>query len=269
MKIIVFGANGMLGTYMCKYLKQCGHEVHPYTRSDYDVCDAVYPDDLNILDLDWAELIINCAGVIKQRDYNVANMIQANGVWPHLLSDHCKGLAIKMIHISSDCVFSGKTGGYNEHTYPDAYDWYGRSKLIGEPRRSCMVIRTSIIGEEKGEGKSLFSWVKSHAGQTIQGYTNHFWNGVTCLRLVQCIDQIIQTNDYWTDRRHIFSETVSKYQLVDMINMVYGFGIQITPTYADPPCDRTLKTGSLLNRHFDHPSLREQIYAMKRYNIEG
>ena len=95
-----------------------------------------------------------------------------------MLSKVCKELNVKMIHITTDCVFSGKVGNYDENDRHDCDDIYGKTKLDGEPKNSC-VIRTSIIGESKNE-RGLLEWAKNTASQRITGYTNHWWKGVTC-----------------------------------------------------------------------------------------
>ena len=132
-----------------------------------------------------------------------------------------------MIHITTECVFSGKKGGYNENDIHDATDIYGISKSLGEPVDVC-IIRTSIIGEELYSKKSLIEWIKSCKNGTIDGYDKFYWNGITCLEVANIIFNIIKTDNYWQGVRHFFcNTTVSKYELCNIINDIYKLNIDI------------------------------------------
>jgi dTDP-4-dehydrorhamnose reductase len=146
-----------------------------------------------------------------------------------------------MIHITTDCVFSGKDGSYNELSEHDETNDYGMSKSLGE-LCNATIIRTSIIGEEVQNKRSLLEWVKSNKGKDINGFVNHFWNGVTCLELSNVIYKIINEKLYWNGVRHIFSpKSVSKFELVSMINEVYNLNIKINP-FETENVDKTITT---------------------------
>src|SRR3989344_884617 len=219
MKVIIFGSNGMLGNYLQKYLSS-KYKVFALTRDDIDVSRI---DEFKLLQfmrniIVKDDVIINACGIIKQRNYEVVDMIMVNGVFPHILAKFKDEVGCNVIHITTDCVFSGKKGLYIESDEHDCVDDYGKSKSLGE-NENLTNIRTSIIGEEKSNKRSLLEWVLSNKGKTLDGYENHIWSGVTCLELAKLIDSVIEGNTYWEGVRHIFSpDTISKYELVSMIN---------------------------------------------------
>jgi dTDP-4-dehydrorhamnose reductase len=212
MKIIVFGSNGMLGTYLTKVLGE-KYSVVSLTRNDIDIAKSSETEILNFLEKNVTkdDIIINSSGVIKQREYDINDMINVNSIFPNILSKFKKNKNCNIIHITTDCVYSGNKGNYVEDDYHDCLDEYGKTKSLGE-NKDLTIIRTSIIGEEIDNKKSLIEWVKSQSNKTINGYVNHLWNGVTCLELSKYISDIIFTNNFWVGVKHIFSpKTVSKY----------------------------------------------------------
>jgi len=254
MKVFIFGSSGMLGVYLNEYLGD--YDVVPITRKEIDL-----NEDFSLIiekyNFNESDVIINAAGVIKQRDYSPEELIRVNSLFPHFLET----LNCKIIHITTDCVFSGKEGNYNEDALHDCLDDYGKSKSLGEPKNIC-VIRTSIIGEELYNKKSLIEWVKSNKNSTIGGYINHFWNGVTCLELAKYIKRIIDENGYWKGVRHLHSpDTISKYQLVSYINEEYSLGNEVTHIMSNY-CDRSLSS------KYEFPiskKIREQISELKKF----
>ena len=264
MKIFIFGSNGMLGNYVKYYLSH-HYEIYCLTRNDYDL------SKLNINSLEELllnkhlsndDVVINCAGVIpqacKQRSLNSKLYFTINSLFPVILSQLCNKYGAKMIHITTDCVFSGKDGLYNELSEHDETNDYGMSKSLGE-LCNATIIRTSIIGEEPTNKRSLLEWVKSNKGKEINGYINHCWNGVTCLELSKIIYKIINENLYWSGVRHIFSpRSVSKFELVSLINDAYKLNIKINP-FETEKIDKTITTIYNTNSLFDIPDLKEQI----------
>jgi dTDP-4-dehydrorhamnose reductase len=227
MKIILFGSNGMLGSYLNSYLKD-KYDVLALTRSDIDLSsdETIIMEFLDKL-VGKNDIIINAAGVIKQRVFDITDMIKVNSLFPQILAKFKNKRGCKVIHITTDCVFNGGQGKYTEKDSHDSLDEYGKSKSLGENLDICN-IRTSIIGEEKNNKKSLIEWVISNKNGTIDGYENHLWNGVTCLELSKFIDKLIGEDLIWEGIKHVFSpNTVSKYELVSDINEIYGLGITI------------------------------------------
>jgi len=272
MKIYIFGSNGMLGNYMKSYLSNY-YEVISLTRDDYDLNDlsidslTYFLSNKNIKEYD---VVINCAGVIPQastqRELDSKLYLKINSIFPVILSMLCEKFNTKMIHITTDCVFSGKTGNYNELSEQDETNDYGMSKSLGE-LCNATIIRTSIIGEELLNKRSLLEWVRSNAGKKINGFTKHMWNGVTCLQLSKIVNKIINEKLCWNGIRHIFSpRSVSKYELVSLINEEYKLNIDVKPLETEI-CDKTLSTVYDTNSLFDIPDLVEQIKETNSFNI--
>jgi dTDP-4-dehydrorhamnose reductase len=255
----VFGSNGMLGKYLTKYLSSY-FEVVPITRNEIDLNDD-FAKITNKYNFKESDVIINAAGIIKQRNYLQEELIKVNSLFPQFLSK----LNCNIIHITTDCVFSGKSGFYDEDFPHDCIDDYGKSKSLGE-NSNLTIIRTSIIGEEVENKKSLLEWVRSNKNKTINGYLNHFWNGVTCLELSKQICNIIQTNSYWKGIRHYHSpDIVSKYELVSYINEIYKLGINIIPKM-EKYCDRSLSS------KYESPiktTIKDQILELKEYKLKS
>lgn len=163
-----------------------------------------------------------------------------------------------------NCVFSGDDGNYNEKSPHDCTDVYGKTKSLGEPE-NCTVIRSSIIGEEVGQTRSLIEWVKSMKDKSANGYINHKWNGVTCLQMAKIFEDIIANNKYWKGTRHIFSpNTVNKYELVQMISDAHSLNVNLTPVEGPTKCDRSLST-IYDDNLFNIPDLKTQIEEQFNY----
>ena len=268
MKIVIFGSTGMLGHYVKSYFEKLRYDVVTIDRNVLDVTnfDDNKLDNLmshfNILSGDY---VINCIGAIKPRvdELGDLNAVLVNTIFPMRLSNFCKNKELKMIHITTDCVYSGKEGGYSESSTHDIADTYGRTKSLGEPN-NCMVLRTSIIGEEIKNNRSLVEWVKTKKNMTVNGFVNHFWNGVTCLQLSKIFEQIIEKDLYCEDKFHIHSpNVVNKFQLLSLINQIYNLNIKIIETTAVEKIDRTLKSEKNLKVLI--PNLELQIKEMKNY----
>jgi dTDP-4-dehydrorhamnose reductase len=267
MKIVIPGANGMLGKYFCLFLSK-KYNVIPITRQDIDL----YKTNSNNIKKFFTDIIskddviLNAAGIIKQRIFDIQEMIKVNSVFPHVLNDIKTSTGCNIIHITTDCVFSGNKGNYVETDKHDCLDEYGKTKSLGENNNNCN-IRTSIIGEELYNKKSLIEWVKNNQNKEITGYMNHFWNGVTCLELAKFIDEnILQSKNFWSGTRHIYSpNTVSKYELVNLINDVYNLNIKIIETNTEEKCCRNLF--SIYNTNNVAKTLQEQLIELKNFSI--
>lgn len=273
MKIFIFGSNGMLGTYIADYFKK-SYKIIELTRKDYNINNlsiSSLTDLLELKNIQKNDIVVNCAGVIpqskNQRSLDTKLYFTINSLFPVVLSQICDKFRAKMIHITTDCVFSGMDGNYNENSKHDETNDYGISKSLGE-LCNATIIRTSIIGEEINNKRSLLEWVKSNKNKEINGYSNHYWNGVTCLQLSKIIRTIIQNNNFWNGVRHIFSpRTVSKYELVSMINETYDLQITINPFDAEIRSDKSISTIYEINHEFNIPDLKEQIDEMKEYKL--
>ena len=229
-KILVLGSTGMLGHVLCNKLE---------SNSKYHLYNVSFRKKLNskttIIDVsDFEKLkdfieeikpdfIVNCIGVlINGSNKNIKNAIYLNAYLPHLLNQLCNSINIKLIHVSTDCVFSGNTGGYHENSIKDAIDDYGKTKSLGEfNSQSNLCIRTSIIGPEiKQNGEGLLHWLFQQKGK-VSGYKNVFWSGVTTLELSKAIDFSIQNNvnGLWNLTNN---EPISKYHLLEKIINIFS-----------------------------------------------
>ena len=266
MSILVLGSNGMLGRYVYTYLKQSFSNVIGLTRKDVDA--SRITDNIPLV-IKNDDVVINCIGVIPQRGITEPmTYIMVNSLFPHVVSGMCNTVRAKFIHVSTDCVFSGTVGEYTEDSVHDATDLYGRTKSLGEPSNAT-IIRTSIIGEELLNKKSLLEWVRSNKGGVVQGYANHHWNGVTCHTLAKIIEHIITTRSFWSGVKHIHSPApLSKYNLITTINEVYDLGIKVNPVLTHNSCDKTLKSikpplGMSI------PEIHDQVVAQREYGLLG
>lgn len=271
MTIHILGTRGMLGNYVYSHLSK----THQVTAINRDIIDAarVRADEVhNILTkhgVAKGDVIINCMGVIKPRVESVGELdtIMVNSCFPRVLADVAEKLEVHLIHPTTDCVYSGLKGKYSENDAYDVSDVYGMSKALGEPKNAT-VIRTSIIGEEVGQNRSLVEWVKSSSGKTVSGFTNHHWNGLTCLEFSKVCKKIIDDNLYWKGTRHIHSNDLTKKELVETISNVYSLGITVEPKETPVMCDRTLRTvHEDFLKSLTIPTLLVQIEEMKDFRL--
>ena len=280
--VILFGSTGMLGNTIKKYFKSTNSfELICISRQHFDILNSnqstLYNQLYNLFKVFPKEsIIINAIGLIPHTgNKNEQDYLKINAEFPKLLDQLCNTFNCKFIHITTDCVFNGllKGGCYKEDSIKDENGIYGKSKALGEELTNATVIRTSIIGEQSkpitiGEQSkpnylSLLEWVRSSKDKTINGFTNHYWNGVTCLRLAQLLHKIVEKGLFWKGVSHIFSDTVSKYQLVKYINELYKLNININPIECEKTIDKTLSsnhiTNTILNKHTCEISIYQQI----------
>jgi dTDP-4-dehydrorhamnose reductase len=266
-KIILFGKTGMLGNYIYKYFKNklfINCIDYRITNQNFSKLEELLIEN----NIDNNTCVINCIGLIPQKKNIILSDKEyylINSLFPHILWQICKKYKCKMIQPSTDCVFNGKKGNYNECDIHDEINAYGISKSLGEPLE-CTIIRTSIIGLEIYNKKSFMEWVLSNNNNKINGYTNHLWNGITCLEYCKVIDNIISNNIFWEGIKHIYSpEKVSKYELASMISSIFQLNIEIIPSKTEISYDKTLT--SIYNNNFNIKSLYLQIEDLKNFSI--
>lgn len=268
--IVIFGSTGMLGHTLTHYFKtKTNYCVIPLTRKHYDVLKGNHNDLVNLFKIfPRQSVIVNTIGLIPQTgNTNTQDYYTINSEFPKQLDQLSILYNHKFIHITTDCVFNGlQNGNYTEDSIKDETNDYGKSKALGEELESATIIRTSIIGEQLGSTlsyKSLLEWVVSNKNNEINGYTNHYWNGVTCLRLSEIIHIMIKHNLYWKKVNHIFSNTVSKYDLLNYINDIYNLNIKINPCKCNQQIDKTLYTNHLtntiINKYIGEINIQNQI----------
>lgn len=269
MKIVILGSTGLFGNAIGKhFLNRFGeddvflsyrNEEISYGKNKF----LFNAQTSNLWSIPKCDYVINCLGVTKSLiNENLVASIQINSSFPRVLAEHCYQVNCKLIHSTTDCVFSGIAGFYTEESLHDCIDVYGKTKSLGEPW-NCMALRTSFIGEEIHRNTGLISWVKSQKGKETPGYTNHLWNGITTKQYAKICEKIIKENLYEEGVFHVFSpHMVSKCTLLEMINKKFDLQIKVIPTMADQAIDRTLKSIKSLNNKLNIPSLANQIMEM-------
>ena len=264
-KIVVLGSTGMLGNAVGKYFLSQPDKYRAYLsyRNEgvsYGKNKFKFDPLVDHLDkIPKADFIINCIGVTKPNiDKNKAHSIIINSLFPWQLADYAKKTKARLIHITTDCVFSGKDGNYHESSEHDALDFYGKSKSLGEPN-GAMVLRTSIIGEEIHNHANLLAWVKSMAGKDVNGFTNHLWNGITTNQYAKLCGKIIDSNMYEPGIFHVFSNQVNKFRLLQLLDKRFGLRLKIKEYKADVAINRTLVTTKDLQSKLGIPTIEEMI----------
>ncbi|MEG2250934.1 MAG: SDR family oxidoreductase [Bacilli bacterium] len=195
-KILVLGGNGMAGNMIKTYFLEKGYEVFSTQTKDtnetncykYNIMENMKSLE-KIVEEIRPDLVINAVGILNQAaEDNKVLAVTVNSLFPHYVDSISKEYGFKFIHMSTDCVYSGSKGQYNESDLPDATSFYGRSKALGEINNdSNLTIRTSIIGPDVNEnGIGLFNWFMKQTGE-INGYANVIWSGVTTLELAKAM----------------------------------------------------------------------------------
>jgi dTDP-4-dehydrorhamnose reductase len=163
-----------------------------------------------------------------------------NAEFPHELARLCADAGVKLVHLSSDGVFSGRGGPYDESSTPDPDDEYGAQKLAGEPSFG-LVLRTSIIGPERRGFEALLCWLLAQQG-TVSGYSDQLWNGVTSVALAHAIADVVARGPLPNGVRHVFADDVTKQELLIRIARAFGREMIIQPARAPVARDRRLRT---------------------------
>lgn len=254
--VVVLGASGMLGHRVVRRLSasrpvvavmRSGPRpeqlVRVLRRSDVREVDALTDESIGmLLDDVRPAAVVNAAGVIKQRPAaaDLLTMIETNSMLPHRLARACGARGVRLIHVSSDCVFSGHRGNYREDDLTDAIDAYGRSKALGEPvGEGSLSLRTSIIGPELGTAFGLLEWIRSRAGKPADGFRKVIFPGLPTIRLARVIETVLDEHPSLSGLYHVATTPISKHDLLHLINDRYRFGISIRGV-DEPVSDRSL-----------------------------
>jgi dTDP-4-dehydrorhamnose reductase len=195
------------------------------------------------------DVVINAVGIVKQRQdaSDAVQSIAINALLPHRLAVICGSSGARLIHLSTDCVYTGSRGSYSEADAPDARDLYGRSKLLGEvDSEGCLTIRTSMVGREIGSSRGLIEWFLSRRGETVKGFTRARFSGLTTAELSRVIRRVAQDHPELRGVWHVAGEQISKYDLLTMVNRVLGLGTTIVADDAFV-CDRTLDASRFMH----------------------
>ena len=250
LKILVLGGEGMLGHKMfqtlrsrypdtictvARSLEEPFYRKIPLFRSGkvVDRLDAMDSGEMGrVLGEHRPDWIINCIGVVKQRAEaeEAVPSIALNSLLPHRLAEIAGEWGGRLIHFSTDCVFSGRKGNYTEESPSDAEDLYGKSKYLGEVTAgNAVTLRTSIIGRELAHFRSLLEWFLSQDGKTVRGFRRVIYSGVTTNHMAQLVGNLIADHPALTGLYQVASPAVSKFDLLRMIRDAYGLNIDIIP----------------------------------------
>lgn len=202
MRIAVLGSTGMAGHMIAQYLEEKGYEIFRVSRSEQNgiysraIDITNFTELTNFLDEVSPKAVINCIGLLQHECEQRPDLaVLINAYLPHFLEQYFAKRETKVIHLSTDCVFSGNQGNYIENALPDGRTMYDRSKALGEII-NCkdLTFRMSIIGPDTNpKGTGLFNWFL-HQNGDIQGYSKTIWNGITTLELARAIDAVLHTS---------------------------------------------------------------------------
>ena len=254
MKILILGHNGMLGHVVFKYFKNFGFDIEtiedkfPTREFCYKIINS---------NCDYA---INCIGCIPQKTTSCSSMMLANFFLPVFLSHNFKG---NVIHATTDCEFSGRSNTlYSKDALKDADDVYGKSKILASDyllkSKNCHVIRTSIIGFELDGKRSLLEWFLNNKSKKINGFSDHWWNGITTLEWAKIAHKIInqKIND---NLIQVGTDPVSKFDLLNIFNEIFETKYIIIENNTGDNIFKCLKSD------FELKTIRDQIIELKNW----
>lgn len=272
--MLIIGIKGMAGHLLFNYYKQNNlYDVYGVARN-INSSDKTFSLDVfeteklkSIIVDNNFDYVVNCIGILnKDAEDNPAKAIWFNSYFPHFLEEITKNTTTKIIHISTDCVFSGKdNGGYTEQSFKNGTGFYAQSKALGELDNSKdLTIRTSIIGPEiNKDGIGLFHWfMMQPENAQLKGFSNVFWSGTTTLELAKVINDAIKQKV--TGLKQISREKIDKYSLISLFNNIFRDGKIVIESNGDYYSDKSLV--SIRNDYnYDVPSYERMIYEMKQW----
>ena len=256
MRILILGGDGMLGHQLFSYLRP-RHQIRCTLRQDLSVYDRFGLFDVEnsyggvdvrslerlveVLADFRPEAVINCIGIVKQRPTAKESIpsLEINSLLPHRLAVLCKGIGARLVHLSTDCVFSGEKGNYRESDPSDAVDLYGKTKFLGEiGDENCLTLRTSIIGRELTRKKSLLEWFLAQTG-SVKGFKKAIYTGFTTLEMSRIIETMLVKYPGARGVYQVSRDPINKYELLLLFREKLGHQIEILPDESFC-CDRSL-----------------------------
>lgn len=266
-RVVVIGAGGMLGHKMFQRLRDSFPDTFATMRESpdrppFDRIDLLHGSNvfggIDVLDFESLSSVlrricpsdlVNCVGIIKQR-HEAADpilSISINSLLPHRLAALAATWGGRLIHFSTDCVFSGDRGGYTERDESDARDLYGRSKFLGEAAgENALTLRTSIIGRELVQHRSLLDWFLAQRGRRISGFRRVIYSGVTTNHLSDLVAEIVGNFPSLHGLYQVVSQPISKYDLLCMLRDAYRIDVALDPD--DAECSDRSMSGEKLKR---------------------
>lgn len=256
MRVLILGGTGMLGHMVWRV---CRDRFDTWTTirgplaaaptglfSPDRTLDGV--DALRVEQVDAAvrtvrpDALINCVGLVKQHPLaaEAARMVELNARLPHQLATLAREVGCRLVHISTDCVFSGRRGGYREDDHPDADDLYGQAKAQGEVSGpGVLTLRLSLIGRELSGHRSLVDWFLAQRGGHVRGYTQAYFSGVTTQVAAKAIATLLSAHPALDGVHHLAADRISKHDLLVRLNGAFDSGVTVEPS-ADLVIDRSL-----------------------------
>lgn len=271
MRILILGATGMAGHVIAIYLKEQGHEVTALTRKPFPYCENIITDVTDLTKLEKViqngeyDAVINCVGILNQfAEKEKHQAVFLNSYLPHYLSYITRESITKVIHMSTDCVFSGKDGNYDETSLRDGVTFYDRTKALGElDNNKDLTFRNSIIGPDISKnGIGLFNWFMKQNDQ-INGFTRAIWTGVTTLTLAKAMEKALEEN--LTGLYNLVNnKSISKFDLLQLFNKhMRDKSINIIPS-EEVKIDKSL-VNSRNDFSFIVPSYEQMVIEMKEW----
>lgn len=256
-RLLILGGAGMLGHKLWQQLHR-EYETWITLRADFAAYDRYrlfeerrtiagvdadeFDNVVRAFDVSKPEVVVNAIGVVKQlpaaRDPIVS--ISINSLFPHRLATLCSAAGARLIHVGTDCVFSGQKGMYTEDDPPDADDLYGRSKCLGEVVESGhLTLRTSIIGREMNSRNGLVEWFLSNRGQRVKGFRRAIFSGLTTVAFADVVGTVIRNHPDLRGLYHVSSDPIDKYSLLELMRTAFRAPVDIEPA-DDVTVDRSL-----------------------------
>jgi dTDP-4-dehydrorhamnose reductase len=268
MRVLILGATGMLGHKLWQMLPQRFAETFATVRvrsvmrgcdlfRDERVVAGVDATDFRalaaVLDRLKPRVIVNCVAVTKRRgsSADAAVNIALNALLPHQLAQWGLAHSARVIHFSTDCVFSGRLGGYSDDSPTDADDLYGRSKALGEiSGEGTLTLRSSFIGRELANGTELLEWFLAQRGKRIKGYRQALYSGVSSIYLARLVGDIIEDHPRLAGTYNLASEVITKFDLLCLARNAFKVDVEIEP-----------EDGFVCRRNLDGSRLRQALGA--------
>ncbi|HWX87075.1 MAG TPA: SDR family oxidoreductase [Solirubrobacteraceae bacterium] len=259
--VLVLGGTGMLGHAVVDHFASAGLDVHASIRSDLLVghlnpathlhdFDATRDTVATLIESIRPTTVVNCIGLVKQLEAASRPLpaIRLNSLFPHEAAAACEAVGARLIHISTDCVFSGLLPigeAYTEQDQPDAHDLYGLTKHLGEVNASqSLTLRTSIIGWELGRSTGLLEWFAAQNGGRVDGFTHAVFSGLTTQALARVIGSLTTEHPRLGGLYHVSSEPITKYELLRALRHSLALDIEILPV-DEPMINRALDSTRL------------------------
>ena len=257
MRVLILGGSGMLGHKLWQTLRGRFDVYVTFRRApaayahfgifdDARAIGGVSAEDLSAVarafDAARPEAVVNCVGVVKQgaSAKDPLASISVNALFPHRLAQLSLAHGARLVHLSTDCVFSGREGNYNESSRPDAEDLYGRTKLLGEVGdENCLTLRTSMIGRELAGAHGLLEWFLSQEGRRVRGFRRAVFSGFTTRALAEVIAEVLSEHADLSGVWHVAAEAINKFDLLSLVKEIYGLRVEVEPDESFV-CDRSL-----------------------------